>query len=194
MRATFEWAGGLRVEGADQVPRKGPLLVVANHVTDLDPILVQFACRRPLHFMAKRELFAMPGLKTLLPWFRAYPVDTDSPDRAALRHTLRLLEAGQAVLVFPEGRLAPGPGRLPLKPGVARIARRAEAPVIVAAISGARPYMPYGTTRLRRVRPRRPAIVRWGSPRRFEGSNDAEILAWLDAELDRLTTDGEHPV
>ena len=66
--------GPLRVRGAERVPRSGGLLILANHIADIDPPVVQISCRRRIHFMAKSELFEIPVLRHLIRWFHAFPV------------------------------------------------------------------------------------------------------------------------
>ena len=93
----------LRVVGADRMPREGRLIVASNHVSLLDPPLVGCASPRELDYMAKAELFRIPGLGGLIRRLNAHPVDRTGSDSAALRLALRLLETGRALLVFPEG-------------------------------------------------------------------------------------------
>lgn len=133
--------------GRESLPTCGGLLLVVNHISDLDPILVQWACPRPVHFMAKQSLFEIRGLGRLMRIFRAFPVVPNSADRKALRWAIALLKSGECVCIFPEGRLSET-GRLqPLNSGYEMIARQSGAAVAVGHISGANQILPYGTTR-----------------------------------------------
>src|SRR5262249_21235130 len=84
------------------VPRAGPLLLASNHSSLLDPPLIGSVLPRELDYMAKTELFRIPGLGRLIRKLNAHPVDRSGSDSSALRLALRLLGGGRAVLVFPE--------------------------------------------------------------------------------------------
>lgn len=178
--------GPTRVRGRGRVPRHGALLILSNHQADLDPVLVQIATPRLVHFMAKSELFSMPVLGRAIRWFRAFPVHRGAPDRQAIRHAVELLRAGEAVAIFPEGQLSETGDLLPVLPGAALIAKMGEATAICVGIRGTRRAMPYGS-----VVPR-PAFswieAIWGEPRRFGKGDDVDaIAAWIQTELSRLT-------
>jgi 1-acyl-sn-glycerol-3-phosphate acyltransferase len=178
--------GPLRVSGASRVPRTGGLLILANHIADIDPPVVQISCRRRIHFMAKSELFEIPVLKHLIRWFHAFPVKRGEPDRAAIKHAIGLLQAGEAVCIFPEGELSES-GRLqPLLPGAALIVRKAGVPVVCCGLRNTNRVMPY-----RSVVPR-PGFcftyAAWGNPRGFASdATTEEVLGWAEGELRRLT-------
>ncbi len=121
--------------------------MVVNHISDLDPILVQWACPRPVHFMAKQSLFEIRGLGRLMRIFRAFPVVPNSADRKAIRWAIALLKSGECVCIFPEGRLSETARLQPLNSGYEMIARQSGAAVAVGHISGANQILPYGTTR-----------------------------------------------
>jgi 1-acyl-sn-glycerol-3-phosphate acyltransferase len=137
-RLTFRY----RVIGREKVPRTGGLLVVANHISNLDPPLLGIAVPRPVSYMAKKELFAMPILKQLLPHLNAFPVDRQAGGTAALRASLRMLKAGRCVGVFPEGgRNVTGTNEE--KAGAAFLAAASGVPVVPAAIVGTRKLRPF---------------------------------------------------
>lgn len=119
----------MRRRGYDRLPARGGLLVVCNHVSIVDGVALVLTAwpRRRLRMMAKVELFGMPGLGWYLHGLGAFPVVRDSADHAAMRTARRLLEMGEAVGVFPEGRVSrsghmrpggAGVGLLALTPGV----------------------------------------------------------------------------
>lgn len=182
----FTLLGPTRLFGRKRVSREGGLLILANHRADVDPILVQLACPRPVYFMAKSELFHMPILSRVIRAFRAFPVKRGEPDRQAIKKAVALLKAGETVCVFPEGELSESGAMLPLKPGVALIVRMAGVPVICCGLRNTNRMMPYGT-----VVPR-PAFAwitaRWGGARLFEShASGEEILDWASSELSRLS-------
>ncbi|PYO55398.1 MAG: hypothetical protein DMD83_19875 [Candidatus Rokuibacteriota bacterium] len=107
----------MRFEGVPHIPPSGPLIIVPNHVTYADPVLVSIPVRRPVYYMAWNVLFGVPGLAWLIRRLRAFPVEIESADPKAAREAVRLLQAGAAVMIFPEGGRSPD-GRLQrFKPG-----------------------------------------------------------------------------
>lgn len=178
--------GPVRVIGKRRVPKTGGLLILSNHIADVDPVLVQYGCSRPIHFMAKSELFEMGVLGKVIRIFQAFPVKRGEPDRAAIKLAVSLLKQGEAVCVFPEGQLSED-GRLQeLKPGVSLLARLSGAEVICCGISGSNKMLPYG-----QVIPR-PAVsvveIKWGEHRTSSKEEEPEqFLAWVERELRQLT-------
>ena len=181
----------LRVVGAEHVPREGAALLAANHVSLLDPPVVGAAAPRPLHFMAKAELFRLPLLGTLIRRLNAHPVEREGADAGALRHALLLLREGQALLVFPEGtrgtegRLQPG------RPGAGMLAALSEAPVVPVYVQGTGHALPRGAGR-----PRRASItVRYGPALRFARARGKhryqEISDQIMAAIGRLKAEAE---
>lgn len=177
--------GPVRYVGGNQVPRTGAVLVVANHLADVDPIVLQIGCPRGVHFMAKEELFALRGIGAFMRWCGTFPVRRGVPDRPAIRHALDLLAAGEAVGVFPEGQLSVSGQLQTLLPGVALLIRSSGTPVVCAGIAGTPRMMPYGETRPRRARGG--VAVIWGTPHSFPpDATTATIMTWIEAELHRL--------
>jgi 1-acyl-sn-glycerol-3-phosphate acyltransferase len=132
-----------RVIGAEKVPRDGGVIVAANHISNFDPPLLGISLPRPVSYMAKKELFALPVLKTILPWLYAFPVDREAGGTAALRAALRMLKEGRCVGIFPEGgRNVTGTNDE--KAGAAFLAAASGAPVVPAAIVGTRRLRPFG--------------------------------------------------
>jgi 1-acyl-sn-glycerol-3-phosphate acyltransferase len=145
----------MRVEGAQHVPREGPLIVVANHVSYFDPPVLGCALPRELHFMAKKELFDIPLFGALIACYNAYPVERGRGDVGAIKRTVKVLKDGHAVLIFPEGRRNrdEGEGEENGRPPNGRSSRRrAQAGIaFLASLSGARVLPAYieGTKHLR---------------------------------------------
>jgi 1-acyl-sn-glycerol-3-phosphate acyltransferase len=178
--------GPYRIRGAYRVPKKGPLLILGNHISDLDPPMVQFACPRPMRFMAKSELFQIKVLGFLMKAFGAFPVKRGEPDRNSIRLAVDYLKAGEAVCIFPEGQLTETGELQELKGGVALIVRMAACPVICCGLKGLDRVLPYGS-----VVPR-PAFrrleVTWGEVREFtKESTTEEILEWARGQLLELS-------
>jgi 1-acyl-sn-glycerol-3-phosphate acyltransferase len=178
--------GPYKRRGQYRVPKSGGVLVLSNHLADIDPIIVQLACTRPIYFMAKSELFEMRVVGSILRMFKAFPVKRGEPDRSAIKQAVNLLKSGEVVCVYPEGELSETGDLLPLKPGIALIVRMSQVPVICLGIVGSNWIMPYG-----KVLPRpafRTLTATWGEPHTFSKEDTTEtIIAWATGQLNSLT-------
>lgn len=134
------------VQGRENLPDSGGAVLVANHVSYWDPVVVICAFRRKVHFMAKSQLFDIPVIGYVLRIAGSFPVRRDKSDREAIRTAIRLLEEGQVVGVFPEGTRSHS-GEL-LKPhlGAAMLAAKAKVPMIPIALTGTRGF--FGRVRM----------------------------------------------
>jgi 1-acyl-sn-glycerol-3-phosphate acyltransferase len=123
--------------GRGHIPRQGPAIIAANHRSFFDPFVIGTMARRPLYYVAKRELFEIhPFISWLLTALGAFPVDRGRGDRDTIDTAKELLARGELVLIFPEGtRTRPGPLGSP-KRGVGRLALETGAPVIPVAVIG----------------------------------------------------------
>lgn len=143
---------GLKVEGLHNLPKTGPVIVAANHVSNWDPILVGVALSRPIHFMAKAELFENALLRVILRGLNAFPVNRGTADRNAIRQALARLQSGEMLGIFPEGarrKVAPQAG---IQPGVAMLAIKSGSVVVPVAVTGTEGRFPCGWCRDLRVR------------------------------------------
>jgi 1-acyl-sn-glycerol-3-phosphate acyltransferase len=132
------------VEGREHIPRSGGFILAPNHVSYLDPPLAGAAMTRPVYFMAKSELFASPIFGRIIRQTHAFPVSRGGADRQALKKAQQLLQDGQVVVVFPEGRRSED-GRLQeAELGLALIAARAGVPVVPVAFIGVDRVLPRG--------------------------------------------------
>jgi 1-acyl-sn-glycerol-3-phosphate acyltransferase len=132
----------LHIEGVENVPRKGGLLVISNHIASADPPILGGRFPRPLHFMAKIEWFKNPVLGFFARQFLCFPVVRHTADRGALRHTLALLEQGAAVCIYPEGTRAEDARIHPVEAGVGFVARRSGVPILPVAVWGTENVLP----------------------------------------------------
>ncbi len=135
---------GLELRGTGHIPAEGPLLILPNHQTYADPVLVTIPVRRPVHYMAWSRLFDVPGLGWLIRRLRAFPVEIESADPRATREAFRLLEAGAAVMIFPEGGRSPDGTLGPFKSGAFRLAVSVKAPVLPVSLVGGHEAWPPG--------------------------------------------------
>lgn len=94
----------LEVIGEENVPKEGPLMVCANHLSNWDPVLVAVSLKsRQVRYMAKAELFKIPGLNVLLKTLGAYPVNRGAGDVRAIKHTIEIIKNGDCIGIFPQG-------------------------------------------------------------------------------------------
>jgi 1-acyl-sn-glycerol-3-phosphate acyltransferase len=171
--------------GAERVP-EGAAVLAGNHVSYLDPVLLWCGSPRPVHFMAKLELWrSSRWLGWALDQVWAFPVDRSGADRKAISTATNLLAAGELVGMFPEGtrRRNAGDGLGEAHGGVAYVALRADVPVIPVGIVGTESAWPAGRRLPRLV----PVTVRYGEPvcpGDFAGTRKERVAA-MTAEIMR---------
>jgi 1-acyl-sn-glycerol-3-phosphate acyltransferase len=136
VRALAAVAAPWRLEGAENVPRSGGYILVANHINWKDPPWIEFALGRAIRYMGKRELFETPVIGYVLRGIGAFPVRRGEADRAALRMALNVIAAGQPLGFFAEGHRSESGQLIRGHPGVAYVAQRSGAPIIPLAVSG----------------------------------------------------------
>jgi glycerol-3-phosphate dehydrogenase (NAD(P)+) len=147
--------------GREHLPRRGPLLLASNHRSFLDPFVIGMLVRRPVYYMAKRELFEKRWQAWVLNGLGAFPVDRGAGDSGAMDTARMILERGDCVVLFPEGtRVRPGPLGEPRR-GVGRLALETGAPVAPVAVIGTE-----DVRRGWRIRPRK-VRIRVGRPLRY---------------------------
>ncbi|MFY7951217.1 MAG: lysophospholipid acyltransferase family protein [Armatimonadaceae bacterium] len=127
---------GARAYHRERLPPAGPMLLVCNHLSHLDPPFVGMCVGRPCTYLARHTLFDVPGLAWLIRKLGAVPIDRDA-GKDGLTAVLKLLEEGRRVVMFPEGTRSPDGTLQPLKPGVALIVKKARCPVVPVGIVGA---------------------------------------------------------
>jgi 1-acyl-sn-glycerol-3-phosphate acyltransferase len=160
LRVVFRTVFRARVVGTENVPRSGPLIVACNHVSYLDPPALCF-CPRRISFMAKKELFEIPILSSLMWTLGTYPVDRKGSARSAIKRSLAVLQRGGTVGIFPEGtRNLDGDARP--QTGVALLAALSGAPVLPTCVIGGD-----------RARSMGPMKVAFGKPLRLDASQKA---------------------
>lgn len=167
----------LRAYGVDRVPRKGGLVFALNHFSWLDPLAFGIASPRPIRYMAKAELHAVPVIGPYIRALGTFSVRRGESDREAVRLMRRLVAEGEALGLFVEGtRQRSGvPGDV--KSGASMAALQEDVPVVVGAIHGSQHW------RLGRFDP---VSVAWGEPMRFDGlPKNAKGYREASAEIQR---------
>ncbi len=126
---------GVQVEGAENIPHNAGAIVAGNHTTWFDPVAIAVAIKRPVHFMAKAELFKNPFLNWLFTKVNAFPVKRGLGDRHAIRTAQERVMTGNLVGMFPEGtRNKTGDELLPLQGGATLISIKTGVPVIPVVV------------------------------------------------------------
>ena len=136
-RVLFVALFGIRVYHAERLPREGGVLVVSNHQSYLDPILVAVGMPRPFQPMARESLFRVAPFRWLIRSLYAFPVRRGTADFGAVREALRRLRAGAVVLMFPEGTRTRDGSIEPLQGGPVTVALRGGVPIVPMVIDGA---------------------------------------------------------
>jgi len=129
LRELLRWAYRVEVHGGEHIPATGGAVLGANHESLADPFFLGVATRRPIHYMAKAELWRNPLVGRLLDWLGTFPVERGGGDSGALRHGIRLLEQGALLGIFPQGTARPH-RRRPFLRGAARLALATGAPLV----------------------------------------------------------------
>jgi len=119
-----------------RLPRRGPAILVCNHISGLDPLLIQSVSRRVITWMMASEYYDVKAIGWVFRTVEAIPVDRSGRDLAATRAALRALAADRIVGIFPEGRIETDHALLPFQTGVALIAIKTGVPVYPAYLDG----------------------------------------------------------
>ena len=172
-----------KVTGTENVPMEGGLVVAANHRSYLDPPLLGTWFPRPIHYMAKQELWKVPLLGPLISAVNAFPVNRDAADIGSVKRALRILKDGGVVGIFPEGTRNVS-GEAEVKSGAVVLASSARCPVVPVGLVRTE----LATRRLRAAH----VEINIGAPMTFQGSarkaTKAEIEAWTDELMKKIAT------
>lgn len=168
VRTGWRLIGPVDVTGLQNVPASGPVLVIGNHQSVLDPILVQSFCPRPIHTMAKSTQYSSRIMRFLLPRLLAFPVRRYQVDAQSVRTVLRHLRQGDAVGIYIEGeRSWDGRVQRP-RLGTLRVILKAGVPVVPVSIAGSYDVLPRWDHALRRA----PVRITFGPPLNFPRLDD----------------------
>ncbi len=176
----------LTVLAPARVPRVGPAIVVCNHISSLDPLLLQSTCTyRLIMWMMAKEYMDIPYMGRVFRTLQVIPVDRGSRETAPMRMALKRLAEGRIIGIFPEGGISTTGELTELQTGVAMMAIRAKAPVFPAYLDGTQRNLDMGKAFLHR----NAAAISFGPEVKFDRSNthratlDAATLAIRKAIL-----------
>lgn len=173
----------MKVWGVEHVPRTGGVLLVSNHQSFLDPILLGVRAPRSLSYMAKSELFEVnPAFTWLIRSLGAFPVRQTGSAAGAVKEAVERLQAGHALNIYPEGSRTETGEIGPLEKGVTLVIRKARVPVVPVAIDGSFEALPKGSKMLRPY----PIRLLYGEPMDLSQKKGDEIIAEIDKALRTL--------
>lgn len=134
--APIRFFNRIKVVGAENIPTESGYMIAANHIAAKDVLLIGASCRRQIRFIAKKELFKIPILRSIMRSFGAVKLDRGGSDVAAIRTSIELIKGGNLVAIFPQGHRNPGvePCDTVIHHGAGLIAHKAECDVIPVCI------------------------------------------------------------
>ncbi len=185
---TFGW--GFRATGREHLPRTGPALLVSNHQSFIDPVLVGSAATRRVTYLARSNLWNNKVLGRVIDHYGAVPIDRGF-GREGLQTVFTELDKGKAVLMFPEGERTRTGELLPLKAGISLLVKRVTCPIVPVGVTGAYqawpPHRKWPTPDPLPLASRGRAIgVAFGEPidpARYKGMDREAMLLALGAEI-----------
>jgi 1-acyl-sn-glycerol-3-phosphate acyltransferase len=135
MTLTLGWS--LRVKGRENLPKSGPVLLLANHQSFMDPGAIGSLYNRHVAYLARKTLFDNPAFGFYIRVLNSVPVDQEGVAKEGLKAILAKLDAGWPVMMFPEGARTLDGRMQPMKPGVLLLVKRVKCPIVPIGIVGA---------------------------------------------------------
>ncbi|MDI6619380.1 MAG: lysophospholipid acyltransferase family protein [Clostridiales bacterium] len=136
----------VKVDGLENIPERGGIIICPNHIHWLDPILVGVYTKRKIHYMAKAEAFKNKLFAFVLRNIYAFPVKRGTPDISAIKTSLKIVKNGKCLGIFPEGHRSENGKLQKAEPGVALISLKSKTPVIPVKITGS--YKPFSKLKI----------------------------------------------
>lgn len=172
----------LKVHGRQNVPKKGGVLMVSNHQSYLDPVLMGCYLRRPMSYLAKSDLFKNKYFRWLIVSLGAFPIKLGAGDVGAMREMIRRLKQGHLLSMFPEGSRTGDGELLPIEAGASLIIRRVDVPVVPCIIIGSFQAWPRSKKMFRPF----PIDVMFGPPLQVNRLKAKEITKLIDQTFHRM--------
>jgi 1-acyl-sn-glycerol-3-phosphate acyltransferase len=172
----------LKVYGAHRVPAEGGVLIISNHQSYLDPVLLGVRLQRPLSYLAKSELFQNWAFTWLIRSLGAFPVKQGAGDVGAMKETIARLQEGKALNIFPEGSRTDTGELLPIEKGVGLVIRKAKVPVVPAVIHGSYGAWPKGHKFFRPF----PIRILYGHPMDLSSMDREQIIQTIGRAFETM--------
>jgi 1-acyl-sn-glycerol-3-phosphate acyltransferase len=157
-------AFSVKVAGLEHIPAKGPAIILSNHCSFLDAIMLGALPKRYIWYMTKSSQYKSDFLRWFLKLAKSFPVRRYTTDVVAVRNAIRVVQQGHILGIFPEGERSWDGRMLPFRQGAMRLVLALGQPVIPVGISGAYGLMPRWTHKIKRV----PVTIRFGRPLHFD--------------------------
>jgi 1-acyl-sn-glycerol-3-phosphate acyltransferase len=141
------------IEGIENIPKSGGAVIAPNHISFFDPPLTGSAMKRPLYFMAKKELFDIPVFGWIIKRTNAFPVKRGAHDMTAMRNAFSLLEEGNLLLMFPEGTRSKNAKIGKARAGAGMVACNAQVPLIPVKIDNTNAMLKFKKIRIKYGKP-----------------------------------------
>lgn len=158
-QVVFKVLNRLEVIGSENIPKAGGVIIAANHVSYLDPLVVGAALKRRATYMAREGLFKIPLLGTFVRSF-SIPVKRGRPQPSTIKEAVKRLNKGELIVMFPEGGRSADGSMLDAKRGIAVIAAMSKVPVVPTLILGTEKSLPVGA---KFIKPAKIAVI-FGNP------------------------------
>lgn len=142
VRLSFRVLFQLEIKGEEYVPRDESVVILANHTSYIDPVVMGVATPQELNYMAKKELFKNILFRWLITTFRAFPLRRGTIDRESMSRALNILAQKEPLLIFAQGTRSAEGEVLPTKPGVGMIIYKSKAKAVPAIIRGSSKILP----------------------------------------------------
>jgi 1-acyl-sn-glycerol-3-phosphate acyltransferase len=180
-----------RIQGRENIPATGPFVLAPVHRSNIDFALAAVLTKRRMRYMGKDSLWKIGWIGAVFNALGAFPVHRGSADREALRRCIEVIEAGEPLVIFPEGTRQTGPEVQPLFEGAAYVAARTGVPIIPVGIGGSERAMPKGSKFVHPVKTTLIVGKAIAAPAAADGGRPSrraihEVTEQLHAELQRL--------
>jgi 1-acyl-sn-glycerol-3-phosphate acyltransferase len=172
----------LKCYGTENVPAEGGVLLVSNHQSYLDPVLLAVKLKRPMSYLAKSQLFKNPAFAWLITSLHAFPLRQGKGDKGAIEETIRRLQQGHLLAVFAEGTRTEDGNLQPIQRGVALVVRRASVPIVPVVLDGSFQSWPKGS----KLFHSHPIRVLYGPALNIQGLKGDAVIALIDSTLHRM--------
>lgn len=192
--AFFKVFFAMKIEGKENIPCRGGVILASNHLSYIDPIVLGIFVPRRVNFMAKEELFKNFLFRWIIVRLGAFPIKRESIDRITYKKILKLLQKREVVVLFPEGTRSIDGTIGQLHAGTARIALKANVPVIPIIIRGTEKVLPRGGKLIRlakiKARAAKPLKKNIDSNREITKKDIEEFENELEEEMRLLYREG----